>query len=99
MKQLCVQEQYVKAASHLLALNRLYEAVDLLRSHRLFRFFLACTFARARCRRHSSAEVCVHQGGRGAGQSQAAPGGAPAGGALHQLGRHPGEGRTFLRSS
>lgn len=38
VKQLCLQEQYVKAASHLLSINRLYEAVDLLRSHRLHRF-------------------------------------------------------------
>ena len=36
--QLCLQEQYLKAASHLLSINRLYEAVDLLRSHKLYRF-------------------------------------------------------------
>jgi len=38
VKQLCLQEQYLKAASHLLSINKLYEAVDLLRSHKLFRF-------------------------------------------------------------
>lgn len=38
VKQLCLQEQYLKAASHLLSVNKLYEAVDLLRSHKLYRF-------------------------------------------------------------
>lgn len=38
VRQLCLQEQYLKAASHLLSINRLYEAVDLLRSHKLYRF-------------------------------------------------------------
>lgn len=37
VRQLCLQEQYLKAASHLLSINRVYEAVDLLRSHKLFR--------------------------------------------------------------
>uniref|UniRef100_A0A3B4BNB8 Uncharacterized protein n=1 Tax=Periophthalmus magnuspinnatus TaxID=409849 RepID=A0A3B4BNB8_9GOBI len=37
VKQLCLQEQFVKAASHLLSINKLHEAVDLLRSHRLYR--------------------------------------------------------------
>lgn len=37
VKQLCLQEQYLKAASHLLSLNMLYEAVELLRSHKLYR--------------------------------------------------------------
>lgn len=40
MKQLCLQEQYLKAASHLLSVNKLYEAVELLHSHRLYRFAL-----------------------------------------------------------
>lgn len=40
VKQLCLQEQHLKAASHLLSINRLYEAVELLRSHKLFRFLL-----------------------------------------------------------
>lgn len=40
VKQLCLQEQYLKAASHLLSINKLYEAVDLLRSHKLYRFAL-----------------------------------------------------------
>lgn len=38
VKQLCLQEQFLKAASHLLSINKLYEAVDLLRSHKLYRF-------------------------------------------------------------
>lgn len=38
VRQLCLQEQYLKAASHLLSINRLYEAVDLLRSYKLYRF-------------------------------------------------------------
>lgn len=38
VKQLCLQEQYLKAASHLLSVHKLYEAVDLLRSHKFFRF-------------------------------------------------------------
>lgn len=37
VKQLCLQEQYLKAASHLLSVNKLYEAVDLLRSHKFYR--------------------------------------------------------------
>lgn len=40
VKQLCLQEQHLKAASHLLSLNRVYEAAELLRSHRLYRFLL-----------------------------------------------------------
>lgn len=43
VKQLCLQEHYLKAASHLLSVNKLYEAVDLLRSHKLYRFaFFSC---------------------------------------------------------
>lgn len=38
VKQLCLQEQYLKAASHLLSVNKLYEAVNLLHSHKLYRF-------------------------------------------------------------
>lgn len=38
VKQLCVQEQYLKAASHLLSLGKVYEAVALLHSHKLYRF-------------------------------------------------------------
>ncbi|XP_068456431.1 gem-associated protein 5 [Clinocottus analis] len=46
VKQLCLQEQYLKAASHLLSLNKLYEAVDLLRSHKLYREAIALVKAR-----------------------------------------------------
>uniref|UniRef100_A0A3B4XQ96 Gem nuclear organelle associated protein 5 n=1 Tax=Seriola lalandi dorsalis TaxID=1841481 RepID=A0A3B4XQ96_SERLL len=46
VKQLCLQEQYLKAASHLLSINKLYEAVDLLRSHKLYREAIALVKAR-----------------------------------------------------
>lgn len=36
-KQLSFQEQFVKAASYLLSINRVYEAVNLLKSHSLYR--------------------------------------------------------------
>jgi len=42
VKQLCQQQQYLKAASHLLSLSRLHEAVGLLRDHKLYR----CTAGR-----------------------------------------------------
>ncbi|XP_053147146.1 gem-associated protein 5 isoform X2 [Hemicordylus capensis] len=47
-KQLCFQEQYVKAASHLLSLHKVYEAVELLKSHSFFRE--ATVIAKARLR-------------------------------------------------
>lgn len=50
VKQLCLQEQYLKAASHLLSINKLYEAVELLRSHKLHRSVFVPT---ARTRRRS----------------------------------------------
>ncbi|XP_068134406.1 gem-associated protein 5 isoform X2 [Hyperolius riggenbachi] len=37
VKQLCFQEQYVKAASHLLSINKVYEAVQLLKGNHLYR--------------------------------------------------------------
>lgn len=46
VKQLCLQEQFVKAASHLLSINKLYEAIDLLRSHKLYREAIALVKAR-----------------------------------------------------
>ncbi|XP_074466018.1 gem-associated protein 5 isoform X2 [Sebastes fasciatus] len=46
VKQLCLQEHYLKAASHLLSVNKLYEAVDLLRSHKLYREAIALVKAR-----------------------------------------------------
>lgn len=46
VKQLCLQEQYLKAASHLLSINKLYEAIDLLRSHKLYREAIALVKAR-----------------------------------------------------
>ncbi|XP_040907522.1 gem-associated protein 5 [Toxotes jaculatrix] len=46
VKQLCLQEQYLKAASHLLSINKLYEAIDLLQSHKLYREAIALVKAR-----------------------------------------------------
>uniref|UniRef100_A0AAV2J952 Gem (nuclear organelle) associated protein 5 n=1 Tax=Knipowitschia caucasica TaxID=637954 RepID=A0AAV2J952_KNICA len=46
VKQLCLQEQFVKAASHLLSVNKLHEAVGLLRSHKLYREAIALVKAR-----------------------------------------------------
>uniref|UniRef100_A0A4W6DNU7 Gem nuclear organelle associated protein 5 n=1 Tax=Lates calcarifer TaxID=8187 RepID=A0A4W6DNU7_LATCA len=46
VKQLCLQEQYLKAASHLLSINKLYEAIDLLHSHKLYREAIALAKAR-----------------------------------------------------
>nr|XP_061818666.1 gem-associated protein 5-like [Nerophis lumbriciformis] len=46
VKQLCLQEQHLKAASHLLSINKLYEAVELLRSHKLYREAIALVKAR-----------------------------------------------------
>lgn len=106
VKQLCLQEQYLKAASHLLSINKLYEAVELLHSHKLYRFLFILTFRLGRNFKSMSVEQRFHpcmrvlpQGGHSSGQSQASSERAPPGGALHQLGRGSGEGRTFLRSS
>ncbi|GCB76510.1 hypothetical protein scyTo_0016566, partial [Scyliorhinus torazame] len=40
-KQLCFQEQYVKAATYLLSIHKVYEAVKVLQSHQLFREAIA----------------------------------------------------------
>ncbi|XP_066469603.1 gem-associated protein 5 [Tiliqua scincoides] len=48
VKQLCFQEQYVKAASHLLSLHKVYEAVELLKSHSCFREAIVIAKARLR---------------------------------------------------
>ncbi|XP_061473449.1 gem-associated protein 5 isoform X2 [Rhineura floridana] len=47
-KQLCFQEQYVKAASHLLSIHKVYEAVELLKSHNFFREAIVIAKARLR---------------------------------------------------
>ncbi|XP_061606965.1 gem-associated protein 5 isoform X2 [Phyllopteryx taeniolatus] len=46
VKQLCLQEQHLKAAAHLLSINQVYEAVHLLRSHKLHREAIALAKAR-----------------------------------------------------
>ena len=37
VKQLCQQESYQKAASHLLSIHKVYQAIELLRDHQLYR--------------------------------------------------------------
>ncbi|XP_051902291.1 gem-associated protein 5 [Hippocampus zosterae] len=46
VKQLCLQEQHVKAAAHLLSINQVYQAVQLLHSHKLYREAIALAKAR-----------------------------------------------------
>ncbi|XP_053319123.1 gem-associated protein 5 [Spea bombifrons] len=46
VKQLCFQEQYVKAASHLLSINKVYEAIQLLRGNHLYREAIAVAKSR-----------------------------------------------------
>nr|XP_015817348.2 gem-associated protein 5 isoform X1 [Nothobranchius furzeri] len=46
VKQLCLQEQYLKAASHLLSVNKPYQAVALLESNKLYREAIALVLAR-----------------------------------------------------
>uniref|UniRef100_A0A669PRW2 Gem nuclear organelle associated protein 5 n=1 Tax=Phasianus colchicus TaxID=9054 RepID=A0A669PRW2_PHACC len=48
-KQLCFQEQYVKAASHLLSIHKVYEAVELLKVNNFYRLE-AIVIAKARLR-------------------------------------------------
>ncbi|MBN3319146.1 GEMI5 protein, partial [Atractosteus spatula] len=48
VKQLCFQEQFVKAASYLLSIQKVYEAVDLLKSQQLYREAIALAKARLR---------------------------------------------------
>ncbi|KAM5299988.1 gem-associated protein 5 isoform 2-T2 [Ctenodactylus gundi] len=45
-KQLCFQDQHVKAASHLLSIHKVYEAVELLRSNHFYREAIAVAKAR-----------------------------------------------------
>ncbi|XP_037654670.1 LOW QUALITY PROTEIN: gem-associated protein 5 [Choloepus didactylus] len=47
-KQLCFQDQYVKAASHLLSIHKVYEAVELLKSNHFYREAVAVAKARLR---------------------------------------------------
>ncbi|XP_066446558.1 gem-associated protein 5 [Eleutherodactylus coqui] len=46
VKQLCFQEQYVKAATHLLSINKVYEAVQLLKGNHLYREAIAVAKSR-----------------------------------------------------
>uniref|UniRef100_A0A8C5M8N3 Gem nuclear organelle associated protein 5 n=1 Tax=Leptobrachium leishanense TaxID=445787 RepID=A0A8C5M8N3_9ANUR len=46
VKQLCFEEQYLKAAFHLLSINKIYEAVQLLRGNHLFREAIAVAKSR-----------------------------------------------------
>ncbi|XP_067085253.1 gem-associated protein 5 isoform X1 [Osmerus mordax] len=46
VKQLCQQESYQKAASHLLSIHKVYPAIELLRDHQLYREAIALAKAR-----------------------------------------------------
>ncbi|XP_060746757.1 gem-associated protein 5 isoform X2 [Tachysurus vachellii] len=46
VKQLCMQEQFLKAASHLVSIHKVYEAVGLLKSHQFYREAIALAKAR-----------------------------------------------------
>ncbi|XP_069510057.1 gem-associated protein 5 isoform X2 [Ambystoma mexicanum] len=46
VKQLCFQEQYVQAASHLLSIHKVYEAIALLKAHQHYREAIAVAKAR-----------------------------------------------------
>ncbi|XP_053935308.1 gem-associated protein 5 isoform X3 [Cuculus canorus] len=48
VKQLCFQEQYVKAASHLLSIHKVYEAVELLKVNHFYREAIVIAKARLR---------------------------------------------------
>ncbi|XP_074865401.1 gem-associated protein 5 [Carettochelys insculpta] len=47
-KQLCFQEQYVKAASHLLSIHKVYEALELLKTNNFYREAIVIAKARLR---------------------------------------------------
>ncbi|XP_061007793.1 gem-associated protein 5 isoform X1 [Dama dama] len=47
-KQLCFQDQHVKAASHLLSIHKVYEAVELLKANHFYREAIAIAKARLR---------------------------------------------------
>uniref|UniRef100_A0A671MBV8 Gem-associated protein 5-like n=1 Tax=Sinocyclocheilus anshuiensis TaxID=1608454 RepID=A0A671MBV8_9TELE len=46
VKQLCHHEQFLKAASHLVSIHKLYEAINLLKSHQFYREAIALARAR-----------------------------------------------------
>ncbi|CAL8362299.1 unnamed protein product [Lota lota] len=46
VKQLCLQDQHLKAASFLLSINKLQEAIELLHSHKMYREAIALARAR-----------------------------------------------------
>uniref|UniRef100_H2ZXR0 Gem nuclear organelle associated protein 5 n=1 Tax=Latimeria chalumnae TaxID=7897 RepID=H2ZXR0_LATCH len=46
VKQLCFQEQYIKAATYLLSIHKVYEAVELLKLHQFYREAIAMAKAR-----------------------------------------------------
>uniref|UniRef100_A0A673FRI5 Gem-associated protein 5-like n=1 Tax=Sinocyclocheilus rhinocerous TaxID=307959 RepID=A0A673FRI5_9TELE len=46
VKQLCQHEQFLKAASHLVSIHKLYEAINLLKSHQFYREAIALARAR-----------------------------------------------------
>ncbi|KAI4880888.1 hypothetical protein NFI96_029768 [Prochilodus magdalenae] len=46
VKQLCLQEQFLKAASHLVSIHKIYEALILLKAHQFYREAIALAKAR-----------------------------------------------------
>uniref|UniRef100_A0A673LYA3 Gem-associated protein 5-like n=1 Tax=Sinocyclocheilus rhinocerous TaxID=307959 RepID=A0A673LYA3_9TELE len=46
VKQLCHHEQFLKAASHLVSIHKLYEAINLLKNHQFYREAIALASAR-----------------------------------------------------
>uniref|UniRef100_A0AAR2JW11 Anaphase-promoting complex subunit 4 WD40 domain-containing protein n=1 Tax=Pygocentrus nattereri TaxID=42514 RepID=A0AAR2JW11_PYGNA len=46
VKQLCLQEQFLKAASHLVSIHKIYEAISLLKAHQFYREAIALAKAR-----------------------------------------------------
>ncbi|XP_072517898.1 gem-associated protein 5 [Salminus brasiliensis] len=46
VKQLCMQEQFIKAASHLVSIHKIYEAISLLKAHQFYREAIALAKAR-----------------------------------------------------
>lgn len=68
-KQLCFQDQYVKAASYLLSIHKVYEAVELLKSNHFYR---SVRWGLVAHKGSSSKDflyvyVCVHMISRGPG--------------------------------
>lgn len=49
VRQLCLHEQFLKAASHLISIQKIYEAIDLLKSHQFYRLETSASVHVCRC--------------------------------------------------